>query len=56
MKYTYDELRIMLDETEKALSVMMKFAVVDKEFLMREDIKPMYQKFLVEKAKELGIK
>ena len=50
MKYTYEELQIMLDETEKALDVMRKFAEFTNEFLMREDIKPLYQKFLIEKA------
>ena len=50
MKYTYEELQIMLDETEKAFDVMKKFAEVNIEFLMREDIKPLYQQFLVEKA------
>ena len=50
MKYTYEELQIMLDETEKAFDVMRKFAEVTNEFLMMEDIKPLYQKFLVEKA------
>ena len=50
MKYTYEELQIMLDETEKAFDVMRKFADVTNEFLMREDIKPLYQQFLVEKA------
>lgn len=52
MRYTYEELQIMLDETEKAFDVMRKFADVTNEFLMREDIKPLYQKFLVEKASE----
>ena len=50
MKYTYEELQIMLDETEKAFDVMRKFAEVTNEFLMREDIKPLYQQFLVEKV------
>ena len=50
MRYTYEELQIMLDETEKAFDVMKKFAEVNNEFLMREDIKPLYQKFLIEKA------
>ena len=50
MKYTYEELQIMLDETEKAFDVMRKFAEVTNEFLMREDVKPLYQQFLVEKA------
>ena len=50
MKYTYEELQIMLDETEKAFDVMRKFADVTNEFLMREDVKPLYQKFLIEKA------
>ena len=50
MKYTYEELQIMLDETEKAFDVMRKFAEVTNEFLMREDVKPLYQKFLIEKA------
>ena len=50
MKYTYEELQIMLDETEKAFDVIKKFAEVTDEFLMQEDVKPLYQKFLVEKA------
>ena len=50
MKYTYAELQIMLNETEKAFDVMKKFSDVNNEFLMREDIKPLYQKFLMEKA------
>ena len=50
MKYTYEELQIMLDETEKAFDVMRKFAEVTNEFLMSEDVKPLYQKFLIEKA------
>ena len=50
MKYTYEELQIMLDETEKAFDVMRKFAEVTNEFLMREDVKPLYQKFLIEKV------
>ena len=50
MKYTYAELQIMLDETEKAFDVMRKIAEVTNEFLMREDVKPLYQKFLMEKA------
>ena len=50
MKYTYEELQIMVDETEKALDVMKKFAEITNEFLMREDIKPLYQKFLIEKV------
>ena len=49
MKYTYEELQIMLDETEKAFDVMKKFAEVTNEFLTMEDIKPLYQQFLVEK-------
>lgn len=49
MKYTYDELQIMLDETEKAFDVMKKFAEVNNEFLMREDVKPLYEKFLLDK-------
>ena len=48
MKYTYEELEIILDETEKALDVMRKFAEVINEFLMRADVKPLYQKFLIE--------
>ena len=50
MKYTYEELQTILDETEKAFDVMRKFAEVTNEFLMMEDIKPLYQQFLVEKA------
>lgn len=50
MKYTYGELQTMLNETEKALDVMRKIAEVTNEFLMREDVKPLYQKFLMEKA------
>ena len=50
MKYTYEELQIMLDETEKAFDVMRKFAEVANEFLMSEGVKPLYQKFLIEKA------
>ena len=49
MKYTYEELQIMLDETEKAFDVMRKFAEVNNEFLMREDVKPLYEKFLLDK-------
>ena len=49
MKYTYEELQIMLDETEKAFDVMKKFAEVNNEFLMREDVKPLYEKFLLDK-------
>lgn len=49
MKYTYEELQTMLDETEKAFDVMKKFAELNNEFLMREDIKPLYEKFLLEK-------
>lgn len=52
MKYTYGELQIMLNETEKALDVMKKFADVNNEFLMREDIKPLYEKFLLDKLNE----
>lgn len=51
MKYTYDELQIMLNETEKLFEVMKKFAEDINEFLMREDVKPLYQKFLIEKSK-----
>lgn len=51
MKYSYEELQIMLEEMEKAFYVMKKFAEVTNEFLMREDIKPLYQKFLIEKAR-----
>ena len=50
MEYTYEELQIMLDETEKAFDVMRKFAEVTNEFLMREDVNHLYQKFLIEKA------
>ena len=39
----------MLDETEKAFDAMKKFAEVNIEFLMREDIKPLYEKFLLDK-------
>ena len=49
MKYTYEELQIMLDETEKAFDVMTKFSEVNNEFLMRKDIKPLYKKFLLDK-------
>ena len=49
MKYTYEELQIMLDETEKAFDVMKKFAEVNNEFLMREDVKALYEKFLLDK-------
>ena len=49
MKYTYEELQIMLDETEKAFDVMKKFAEVNNEFLMMEDVKPLYEKFLLDK-------
>ena len=49
MKYTYGELQTMLNETEKALDVMKKFADVNNEFLMREDIKPLYEKFLLDR-------
>ena len=49
MKYTYEELQIMLNETEKAFYVMKKFVDDINEFLMREDVKPLYQKFLIEK-------
>lgn len=49
MKYTYEELQIMLDETEKAFDVMKKFVEVNNEFLMRKDIKPLYEKFLLDK-------
>ena len=49
MKYTYEELQIMLNETEKAFDVMKKFAEVNNEFLMRKDIKPLYEKFLLDK-------
>ena len=49
MKYTYGELQTMLNETEKALDVMKKFADVNNEFLMRKDIKPLYEKFLLDK-------
>ena len=52
MKYTYEELQIMLDKTEKALDVMKKFADVNNEFLMRKDIKPLYEKFLLDKLNE----
>ena len=52
MKYTYGELQTMLNETEKALDVMKKFADVNNEFLMREDIKPLYEKFLLDKLNE----
>ena len=38
MKYTYEELQIMLDETEKAFDVMKKFAEVNNDFLMRKDM------------------
>ena len=49
MKYTYGELQTMLNETEKALDVMKKFADVNNEFFMREDIKPLYEKFLLDR-------
>ena len=49
MKYTYEELQIMLDETEKAFDVMKKIAEVNNDFLMRKDIKPLYEKFLLDK-------
>ena len=49
MKYTYEELQIMLYETKNAFDVMCKFAEATNEFLMREDVKPLYQKFLIEK-------
>ena len=52
MKCTYEELQIMLDETEKAFDVMRKFAEVPNKFLMREDVKPLYKKFLIEKARK----
>ena len=52
MKYTYGELQTMLNETEKALDVMKKFADVNNEFLMRKDIKPLYEKFLLDKLNE----
>lgn len=51
MKYTYNELKIILAETEKALDVMLKFSEDINEFLTREDIKPLYKNFLVEKSK-----
>ena len=50
MKYTYEELQTMLYATKKAFDVMCKFTEDTNEFLMREDIKPLYQKFLIEKA------
>ena len=53
MKYTYEELQIMLDETEKAFDVMSRFAEVTYEFFMRVDVKPLYQQFLVEKGKQI---
>ena len=52
MKYTYGELQTMLNETEKALDVMKKFADVNNEFLMCKDIKPLYEKFLLNKLNE----
>ena len=42
--------RGFLYETEKAFDVMGKFVEITNEFLMSEDIKPLYQKFLIEKA------
>ena len=36
MKYTYEELQIMLNETEKALDVMKKFAEVTMKQLEKE--------------------
>lgn len=52
MKYTYEELQSMLYETERAFEVMKKFADVNNEFLMRGDIKPLYEKFLLDKLNE----
>lgn len=52
MKYTYEELQIMVNEYKKALYVIDKFVEVDKEFLMSEEIKPLYEKFLMQKMKE----
>lgn len=52
MKYTYEELQIMVNEYKKALYVIDKFVEVDKEFLMSEEIKPLYKKFLMQKMKE----
>lgn len=52
MKYTYEELQIMVNEYKKALYVIDKFVEVDKEFLMGEEIKPLYKKFLMQKMKE----
>lgn len=49
MGYTYGELKIMLYETERAFDTMRKLAELNNEFLMREDIKPLYEKFLLEK-------
>ena len=40
----------------KALDVMKKNVEVTNEFLMQEDIKTLYQKFLVEKARIKWIK
>lgn len=56
MGYTYEELQVMLEETEKAFDVMKKFAEVTNEFLMQEDIQPLYQKFLIEKQVNKTIK
>ena len=52
MKYTYEELQSMLYETERAFEVMKKFCRDYNEFLMREDVKPLYEKFLLDKLNE----
>ena len=52
MGYTYGELKIMLYETERAFDTMRKLAELNNEFLMREDIKPLYEKFLLDKFKK----
>lgn len=53
MEYTYAELKIMLHETERAFDTMVKFSEFNNEFLTREDIKPLYKKFLLDKQHKL---
>lgn len=49
MKYNYVDLITMMNATEQAFDVMKKFVEVNNEFLLRKDIKPLYEKFLLDK-------
>lgn len=49
MKYTYEELKIMLEETEKALDVERKFSETYQKFIYEnEERKEEFKKFLIQ--------